>query len=401
MALTLLIDLDDTLLVNDIDTFLPAYLKALGKHMTAFVAPELMIQHLLAATKEMLMNNAAGRSLEHSFDGHFYPAIGRTKEELRPTLEQFYDDIYPDLSVLTSQRPEAYQLVKQALKQGHTLVVATNPLFPRKAIDHRLRWAGLPPESVPFALITTYERFHFAKPNPAYLAEILAQLGWPDQPAVMIGNSLEDDLTPASQLGLPVFWVNTSPEPLPTWVHPLSAKGSLADAANWIEQIDAANLQLEIRSIAGLLAVLKSTPAALNTLYQELTERQWQERPEPEEWSVTEIFCHLRDVDEEVNLPRIEKVLSGENPFLPGVNSDSWTDERAYCDQDGKAALDAFIEARTRLVDQLENIPETAWQLTARHAIFGPTNLTELVSFMVTHDRSHIQQVYKAVEKLG
>lgn len=401
MALTLLIDLDDTLLVNDIDTFLPAYLKALGKHMTAFVAPELMIQHLLAATKEMLMNNAAGRSLEHSFDGHFYPAIGRTKEELRPTLEQFYDDIYPDLSVLTSQRPEAYQLVKQALKQGHTLVVATNPLFPRKAIDHRLRWAGLPPESVPFALITTYERFHFAKPNPAYLAEILAQLGWPDQPAVMIGNSLEDDLTPASQLGLPVFWVNTSPEPLPTWVHPLSAKGSLADAANWIEQIDAANLQLEIRSIAGLLAVLKSTPAALNTLYQELTERQWQERPEPEEWSVTEIFCHLRDVDEEVNLPRIEKVLSGENPFLPGVNSDSWTDERAYCDQDGKAALDAFIEARTRLVDRLENIPETAWQLTARHAIFGPTNLTELVSFMVTHDRSHIQQVYKAVEKLG
>lgn len=52
MALTLLIDLDDTLLVNDIDTFLPAYLKALGKHMTAFVAPELMIQHLLAATKK-------------------------------------------------------------------------------------------------------------------------------------------------------------------------------------------------------------------------------------------------------------------------------------------------------------------------------------------------------------
>lgn len=349
----------------------------------------------------MLLNNTAELSLEHSFDGHFYPAIGRTKEEMRPTLEQFYDDIYPDLSVLTSQRPEANQLVKQAFKQGHTVVVATNPLFPRKAIDHRLRWAGLPPESVPFALITTYERFHFAKPNPAYLAEILAQLGWPEQPTVVIGNSLEDDLTPASQLGVPVFWVNTGPEPLPAWVHPMSAKGGLADAAAWIEQVDAANLQLEIRSIPGLLAVLKSTPAALNTLYQELNERQWQERPDPEEWSVTEIFCHLRDVDEEVNLPRIEKVLSGENPFLPGVNSDSWTDERAYCDQDGQAALEAFIESRTRLVGLLESIPETAWQLTARHAIFGPTNLTELVSFMVTHDRSHIQQVYKAVEKLA
>ena len=56
-------------------------------------------------------------------------------------------------------------------------MVATNPIFPRKAILHRLSWAGLAPEQVPFALITDYERFHFAKPNPAFFAEILAQLG--------------------------------------------------------------------------------------------------------------------------------------------------------------------------------------------------------------------------------
>ena len=35
--------------------------------------------------------------------------------------------------------------------------MATNPIFPRRAILHRLSWAGLDPQQVPFALVTDYE----------------------------------------------------------------------------------------------------------------------------------------------------------------------------------------------------------------------------------------------------
>ena len=86
MTLTLLLDLDDTLLSNDIDTFLPAYLKALGKHLIDYVAPDKMVQNLLAATQVMLSNNSATLSLEHSFDQAFYPAIGRTKAGTAPDV---------------------------------------------------------------------------------------------------------------------------------------------------------------------------------------------------------------------------------------------------------------------------------------------------------------------------
>lgn len=401
MTLTLLLDLDDTLLSNNISTFLPAYLKLLSQHLSSVIAPDKMVQNLLAGTQIMLTNNTPRLTLEGAFDQAFYPAIGHTKDEMRPMLAQFYNDIFPGLQPVTAQRAEAIRMVEYALNQGHSLVVATNPIFPRQAILHRLDWAGLSPEHVPFALITDYERFHYAKPNPAFFAEILAQLGWPDQPAVVIGNSLEDDLLPAARLGLPVFWVVASPTPLPAGLPPLSESGSLADVPAWLEKVDTAGLQQAFDTPDGLLAVLKTTPAALDTLSACLTDRQWKERPEEKEWSLTEIFCHLRDVDQEVNLPRLEKVTGEDNPFLAGINTDPWAEERDYRHQDGPGALREFIEVRSRLVERLESLPESGWQRTSRHAIFGPTTVKELVAFIVTHDRTHIEQCIKTIQVLA
>lgn len=401
MPLTVLFDLDDTLLINDIEAFVPEYLKTLGKHLSDHVAPDLMITSLLAATKTMLRNNTPQTTLEGAFDRAFYPKLGKNKEELRPYIEQYYTEIYPGLHYLTARRPETPALVEQALGQGHQVIVATNPLFPRKAIYHRLRWAGLDPESLPFSIITTYEDFHFAKPNPAYYAEILAQLGHPNQPAVMVGNSLEDDLIPANRLGMPVYWVTPDGEPLPAGFHPLSASGSLAAVSQWLEQVNAAGIRPEPAAPAVLPALLKATPAALDTIAKRVAPRQWRERPEDGEWSLTEIFCHLRDVDREVNIPRFEKVIHENNPFVAGIDTDPWAEARGYREMDGPAALRDFIEVRSQMAAMLEALAEEEWRRTARHAIFGPTNLTELVSFVSTHDRSHIQQVIATLRKLA
>lgn len=401
MTLTLLLDLDDTLLKNDVQTFIPAYFRALGQHLTPYVAPEKMKPALLSAAQVMLENNAATLTLEHAFDQAFYPAVGRSKEELRPTLEQFYDTVFPSLAPLTAQMPGAMQMVKYAAGQGHLLAVATNPLFPRKAILHRLAWAGLDAGATPLALITDYEHFHFAKPNPAFITEVLAQLGWPNQPAVMIGNSLEDDLIPAAGVGLPVYWVTDPARPFPpqpqSQFHPMSASGPLSEVPAWLAKVDAAGIQQEFSTPKAILAVLKSTAAAFDTISPTITEQQWGERPDAREWSVTEIICHMRDVDFEVNAPRVQKVITETNPFLAGINADSWANERNYREQDGPDALQGFLEARTQLISQLEHLPEEDWQRPARHAIFGPTTLRELVGFIATHDRSHIQQCFDAI----
>lgn len=398
MTVTLLIDLDDTLLGNDIETFVPAYLQALAKHLSPYVAPDVMITQLLAATQVMTQNESASLTLEDAFDQAFYPAIQRSKTELHSVINQFYDEVYPGLSYLTQPRPEAICMVKEALTLGHQVVIATNPIFPRKAIYHRLKWAGLDPDDYSFPIITSYEEFHFAKPNPAYVAEILAQLGWPDQPAVFIGNSLSGDLIPSTQIGLPGFWVAAGSAGLPPGLHPLSSSGSLADVTDWLRTIEAAGVSAADHAPLELLAKLKSTPAAIDTLCRRCVSQQWSSHAPEEEWNLASIICHMRDVDREVNIPRFQAIIAGENPFVPGINTDTWADERDYQNQDGPTALREFIQLREQMIGMLSELAPEDWQKPARHAIFGPTRLAELIEFVVTHDSSHLQSLVAALK---
>jgi hypothetical protein len=128
--------------------------------------------------------------------------------------------------------------------------------------------------------------------------------------------------------------------------------------------------------------------------------QKWQDQPRPGEWSLTEIACHLRDVEREVNLPRLRKVLEENNPFLAGEVTDRWVEERKYSRQDGRAALAEFTAARKETLDLLNTL-QAEWSRPARHAIFGPTTLQELVGFVAEHDRAHIQQVWKTIQANG
>ena len=65
--------------------------------------------------------------------------------------------------------------------------------------------------------------------------------------------------------------------------------------------------------------------------------------------------------------------------------------------QDGLQALTDFTQGRMEVLRLLENLPPEDWNRHARHAIFGPTNLRELVNIIAGHDILHVQQVYKAL----
>ncbi len=399
MNLTVLLDLDDTLLANDIDKFLPVYLKALTQNLNT-LPPKQVVQHLMAATQQMSVKRQAAQTLEQVFDSSFYPALGVSKQDLWETIDQFYTEVFPTLQPVTQPRDGAVKLVDALFEQGDTIAIATNPLFPRAATYHRLTWAGLPVERYPFGLVSTYEDFHFSKPDPAYYAEVLGQLGWPEQPAVMVGDDLELDILPAARLGLPTYWINLSGKPMPASLHPLSSSGNLEGVRGWIEKIRAAQLEVDYNYPEALEAILRSTPAVMETIAKNLAQDLWNRRPEAGEWSFTEILYHLRDVDAEVNWPRIEKVCNQENPFLPGVSTDPWAEERQYILRNGSEGLGGFLEIRTRILTLLQALDADGWQRTARHAIFGPTSLQELTGFIATHDKVHIRQAKQTAENV-
>jgi hypothetical protein len=289
-------------------------------------------------------------------------------------------------------------LVDWAFSQGFRVVIATNPLFPQKAIHHRMRWAGIPPEKYNFSLITSYENMHFTK-SPAYYAEILGNLGWPEEPAVMVGDHVEMDLIPARVVGLPVYHVTRQTESESSFVP--DGKGGISDLRSWLEQIEKSSWILKFSTPESLLAVLRSTPATLADLADGIPEDEWMRCPECDEWSLNEIFCHLRDVELEVNIPRLQTLMQETNPFIAGQITDDWVLQRNYDRQDGRQALRIMAAARTHLVQLLAGLAPEDWKRAARHSVFGPTHLQELVGFMASHDRSHIQQVLSTIREVA
>jgi FMN phosphatase YigB (HAD superfamily) len=406
MNLTLLLDLDDTLLQNDINSFLPHYLDAFAKEAAPYVAPEKFVRLLLAGTHEMVQNRQPDCMLQEAFEATFFPALGVSAGEFRKVADHFYADIFGGLKDLTRPMPGAVEFVQEAYKHGWRIAIATNPLFPRTAVQQRLGWAGLPVDKYAFDLVASYEIFHFVKPEPAFFAEVMADLGWPSGPVLVVGDDLERDIAAGGRLGLPTYWVpppgvaahNSAIAPEGTF-GPL-ASGPLTSLLPWLESIDLEKLTPDFSSPSAITPILRSTPAALDTLCRGLPAAAWKTPPKEGEWSLAEILCHLRDVEREVNLPRLQKVLDETNPFIPGQDTDRWAEERGYFHQDGVQALRAFFATRMQMLELLESLSPQAWQRTARHAIFGPSRLQELMNIVAAHDRLHVQQAQQTMAQV-
>ena len=394
MMLTLLLDLDDTLLNTNQPVFIPAYFQALAQELAPHVAPERMMRALLIGTNLMNESEDFSRTLKEVFDAVFLPNINVPRDKILPAVESFYDNVFPTLQKLTSQKPEAKSFVDWALAQGCRVAIATDPLLPRKATYHRIRWAGLDPEQ--FEVVTTYEDFHFSKTHHAYYAETLGRLGWADGPVLMVGNDMERDIIPAQKLGLATYYVNGEFTPLME----NRAQGSLSDLRTWLESADMQSLIPSFKSVDSVLAILSATPAALNGMLRELDPVAWSHKASPDDWSLTELVCHLRDTEREVHHAQIKLFKEQNEPFIPRPDTGVWASQRDYLHENGADALRDFNAARRETLALLKNVSADEWKRKARHAIFGPTDFLEVARFIADHDRLHIQQAWSSLKKV-
>ena len=398
MTLTLLLDLDDTLLNTNIDSFIPAYFQALAKELAPHIAPEIMLRALMSGTKRMMESDDFSQTLEQVFNAVFYPQINSSREKIADALENFYDHVFPTLGGVTTPKPEAKPFIDWAFSQGFRIAIATDPIFPRKATYHRLRWAGFEPEQ--FEIVSSFEHFHFTKTHPAYYAEVLGRMGWPDGPVLMVGNDLERDIRPAQMLGLATYHVDD--EPASPSGPEAGARGKLADLRPWLESTDLASLTPSFKSVDSVLGILSATPAVMNGLSRGLDSSAWSHEPAPDDWSLNELVCHLRDTEREIHQMQIELFKEQNEPFIPRPDTSVWASQRDYLHEDGASALKEFNEARRKTLEMLKEITaeSSAWERKARHAIFGPTNFLEVVGFIAEHDRLHIQQAWSTLKKL-
>lgn len=200
-----LFDLDDTLLVNNMEVFMPAYIDSLTRYCASEFVPEELISSLLTCVRGVIADQSDELNAE-VFWRQFAPMLGKDRATLEVFFTQFYEVHFPELRSCTAAVPGAAEVVAWFRRKSIPTVIATNPVFPRSAIEERLRWAGFEDLSE-FVLITALENMRATKPHTRYYSDITERLNASPRTALMVGNDWENDIEPAAKLGFMTYHV--------------------------------------------------------------------------------------------------------------------------------------------------------------------------------------------------
>ncbi|PIE82073.1 MAG: hydrolase [Chloroflexi bacterium] len=229
MLKAVLFDLDDTLLGNHMDSFLPRYFELLGQYAERYLPWEQFLKEMMMATKAMVENIDASLTNRDVFWQNFHEQTGLDSKELESYFDEFYRNEFHALKSVVTKRETAVSLINLCQERGYKVVIATNPMFPRPAVEARLAWAGLPVTEFDFDLVTTYEIMHATKPHVAYYQEILATIDVAAADALMVGDDWENDIEPAAAIGCFTYWLPMSGETAPPEPTRVTKFGSLDD----------------------------------------------------------------------------------------------------------------------------------------------------------------------------
>jgi hypothetical protein len=140
---------------------------------------------------------------------------------------------------------------------------------------------------------------------------------------------------------------------------------------------------------------LAAMPQTVRELLSGRSGEQLSRKPAPDAFSLRENVLHLRDIDVDGYEPRVVRVLSEENPFLPDVDGVRLAVERDYNAQPVAPALEAFAASRARSIERLRAASEQDLERTAEMEGVGRVTLREMLQRWLEHDAGHVAEMEK------
>lgn len=110
-------------------------------------------------------------------------------------------------------------------------------------------------------------------------------------------------------------------------------------------------------------------------------------------FSLVEQACHLRDLEREGYLLRIERILREDTPRLADFDGAKVAEERNYIAQDFRAAADDFHRGRSKAVSILRGVSDQQLNRPAEFGALGIINLRCVVDMMLEHDAGHRREI--------
>lgn len=202
---TILFDLDGTLLPIDMEAFENVYFKGLAKKFHDITTHDKLAFMVMESLKEMV-NNTDLITNEKVFMKKLATFLDEHEiQEYEKRFSDFYVHEFDELKQVTTPNKHIQQAVMTLKDKGYDLIVATNPMFPKLAIEKRIQWAGFNVSD--FKYVTSFEKNHYCKPQLAYYKEVLDQNNIKPNQCMMVGNDTVEDMI-ASKLGITTFLID-------------------------------------------------------------------------------------------------------------------------------------------------------------------------------------------------
>jgi FMN phosphatase YigB (HAD superfamily) len=207
MTKALLLDLDNTLILYNEPAFLQQYFAKLATAFGDLIPPDNLSERILLSTMALSSNDGFLNNSDYFMNTFLDP--GADRRQVWDRFLTFYQTGYRELLPACSP-PDGFDDVFTDLRAKDVkLVLATNPIYPLAAYEHRLSWVGLAPSD--FDHVTHIENVGFVKPNPGYFRQICETIQIAPQSCLMVGNDPVYDIA-ACAIGIRTYLTTDAPE---------------------------------------------------------------------------------------------------------------------------------------------------------------------------------------------
>lgn len=200
---TVLFDLDGTLLPINGEAFEAIYFKGLSSYFLDKYEPKEFIKLIWTATKAMVLDTSS-KTNEEAFMDALQALVNEDITWMQERFNQFYLNEFDQIKIAVTPNPSIQKAVKLLKEKGYRLIIATNPMFPKIAIEKRIEWTGC--DRNDFEYVTSFEKNHYCKPQLKFYEEVLSDLDLDASQCLMVGNDINEDMI-VSKLNMSTYLI--------------------------------------------------------------------------------------------------------------------------------------------------------------------------------------------------
>lgn len=119
-------------------------------------------------------------------------------------------------------------------------------------------------------------------------------------------------------------------------------------------------------------------------------------QPGENRWSILQVVCHLADAELLASV-RIRRLITQDRTRLWGYQQEIWADRLGYQRRNIQTVLSRFTMLRRENGELLAEQPDSVWEQTAEHDLYGVLSLRQWIEDYLDHTAKHLNQIRELI----